>query len=198
MKTHIFFLAVFTLLSSSLFAQKLTFEVYKGKEVIGSLEAWKHSEGANSTFALQQQVSPFSAQSFSLTANYENGKLVSAISRNLFEDEVQTSTSVKWDGETYHVLQDATYTALDSGPAPISTASLYFHEPSGKKRVFSETDGKFLSLKQFSDHTYGYQLPNGDKHYFTYENGACVEVKWVQPLRTVIYKLTDSQTFAAF
>ena len=198
MKTLISLTILFTLLFSNLHGQKLTFEVYKGKKSIGTLDAWKHAEQEDHTFALQQQTSPYASQANSLTANYENGKLVSAISRSQAINQDETATRVKWNGDNYQILRDASYTTLDNGPASISTASLYFSEPVGEKLIFSEHDGRFISLKQLDLHTYNYTLSNGDQYYFSYEHGECVEVKWVQSKATLTYKLIDSQTFAAF
>ena len=198
MKTLISIIILSTLLLSNLCGQKLTFEISKGKKVIGTLEAWKHAEQENHTFALQEQATPYSSQSNSLTANYEDGKLVSAISRSQPLNQEETATRVKWNGATYQILQGNSYTTLDQGPASVSVASLYFYEPIGQKLVFSEQDGQFIPLKQLSLYTYSCQLANGDQYYFSYENGECVGVKWVQSKATITYKLVDSQTFAAF
>ena len=74
---------------------------------------------------------------------------------------------LKKDGDTVRHKEEIKY----------STAMLYFVEPVNLNRIYSEGSLAFIPIKKTEGHTYELTLVDGNKNYYTYENGVCVKVK---------------------
>ena len=69
---------------------------------------------------------------------------------------------------------------------------LYFREPVNITKVYSDTHGTFLNLRNIGPHKYELILPDGKKNIYTYQFGICTEVQVTQFFSKVYFKLVRS------
>jgi hypothetical protein len=66
---------------------------------------------------------------------------------------------------------------------------LYYHEPIGKKLIWSDSFGKFLPIRLSGNHRYELILPDGKKNFYTYNYGICSMVETEQFFTKLIFRL---------
>ena len=106
---------------------------------------------------------------------YKDGKLFSSYCKNV-KDDVTEIVTILWDGARYVIKkgQDALQVAQ---PIDFSTIQLYFSEPKGKTRIFSERLGQFCNFNRLNEGTYECKLGNGVDNIYRYKNGVLYELE---------------------
>ncbi len=103
-------------------------------------------------------------------STYKDGVLLYSSGRNEENGEVENYCTTKKNGNNYEINADGTNKTL-SGDIKYSVASLYYAEPVGLTKIYSEVWGQYIDLKDNGDHSYTMTLPKGNKSYFYYTNG---------------------------
>lgn len=110
-----------------------------------------------------------------LEAVYRDGKLLGASSTSFQNGKKKDDSMVAKDGSGYHFRgngKELHYRA----PIYYSVAMLYFQEPVGLDKVYSETHGTFRKLVKSGNHTYKLVLPDGNENYYYYSNAQLQKV----------------------
>jgi len=128
-----------------------------------------NSESEYSNFFMNKT----SAMNFDVV--YKNGKLFSAYCKNV-KNEVTEITTVLWDGMKY-VIKKGEETLQLNQLIDYSAIQLYFTEPSGKSKIFSERLGSFCEFESARTGEYVCELENGVDNIYRYKNGVLYELE---------------------
>lgn len=126
-----------------------------------------------------------------MDVTFKGNQLINSYLYRTLNGRVRVKNYAVWNGKSY------TQTDKDDEKSTIShliyftTASLYYQEPLGHQHVYSEKFQKMIPIKQTGSKRYLLQLPNGNKVYYSYQNGVCslveAETDWAN-LQFVINK----------
>ncbi len=171
-------LLVYTLSASS---QKLAFDIILFGKKIGQtvVEKIDHGHGEisyklhSSSEANLLFTKKTSAMNFDIV--YKEGNFFSSYCKNV-KDGVAEVVTIEWNGsryvikkgaETFNLNQSLDYTAIQ----------LYFSEPVGKSKIFSERLGEFCNFVKTSEGEYVCKLENGVTNTYRYKYGKLYELE---------------------
>ena len=106
---------------------------------------------------------------------YKNGKLFSSYCKNV-KDDVTEIVTVLWDGVKY-VIKKGEEVMVVNQPIDFSSIHLYFIEPKGRDKIFSERIGKICLFNTLSTGVYKCKLDNGVENIYRYRNGVLYELE---------------------
>jgi len=172
----------------------LKYNIQIKDDVIGVLNVKRMISGTKTSYLLDSKIQLQKVMTFDITynlvTNYENGKLIQSTNRQTTNARINTNTTTKWDGNRYIVSVQSDRKVLKEKNIDFSLALLYFNEPVGKSKVWSDNFGKFLNIKLVSPHRYELLLPEGKKNYYNYNYGICSMVETEQVFTKVLFILT--------
>ncbi len=113
--------------------------------------------------------------SMNMDVVYKNGQLISSYVKNV-KDDVTEIVSIIWDGARY-IIKKGQETLQLKQAVDFSNSLLYFIEPVGRQRIFSERLGQFCAFKTVSPGVYECKLDNGVDNIYRYKNGLLVELE---------------------
>ncbi|MDB5282657.1 MAG: hypothetical protein JWO06_1732, partial [Bacteroidota bacterium] len=100
---------------------------------------------------------------------YKNGKLFSSYVKNV-KDDVTEIVTILWDGVKY-VIKKGEDVLVQTQPIDFSSVHLYFMEPKGISKIFSERLGTFCLFDNSVAGVYKCKLSNGVENIYRYKNG---------------------------
>lgn len=103
-------------------------------------------------------------------STYKEGVMLFGSGKNEENGEVENYCTTKKNGSSYEIVADGENRTLSSD-IKFSVSSLYFHEPKGLTKIYSEVWGQYLDLKDNGDGSYALTLPKGGKTVFYYKEG---------------------------
>ena len=108
---------------------------------------------------------------------YENEAVKTSFLGIYMNNDLEDSSSINLDQNKYNCYRypDDRF-ALNSTELLFTTAKLYFHEPVGIQRIYSERFLQYCSLEPKGNHKYKLNLPNGRVNYYTYGDDKLVEI----------------------
>ena len=176
--------------------ESLLYEVYKGSEPIGELRAFRRVENGHTYYRMSSAVTfrvLFEVRlNYLLESTFKNGRLTHSLTHNEMNDRERDRGKVEWQGNRYLV------TLNDDDPHPLqhagivhNMATIYYEEPQGAIQVYSEKFGVHVPMVPVSAHYFEMVLPDGQKNYYRYEAGRCVEVTCHHTLSTIYFRLRD-------
>jgi hypothetical protein len=142
-------------------AQTVTreYDVISNKEKVGSVVAVNRELNGFEHYLITCEMSVRMILkinvSYNLKASFKNGFLMSSAATMYLNGKIQSQVQVERSGTNYVMIKDGV-TEIITEPIEYSSARLYFHLPDGDKKVFSETDGTFKTLKRLS--TYAFEF----------------------------------------
>ncbi len=107
---------------------------------------------------------------------YQNGRLVKAMSQESLNTKERNYVCIHAEGHHYFMTTRNDKKVLSAEDIHHSLALLFFTEPANLTKVFSERLGQFVPVRQVTSQTYELLMPDGKKHYYTYQHGRCVKV----------------------
>ena len=156
-------------------AQSYNYEIITKGKNIGTIECKVDSVGdmvnidilANATvhFLFGERVK------FKLNSNYKNNELYFSSSTFYLNEKSIYQSIVHKDNNDYIISKDSHQTMFP-GKIDYSGSLLYFVEPTGKEKIYSEVDEIYKLITKVGRHKYKITNPeNGKTSFFTYENG---------------------------
>ena len=106
---------------------------------------------------------------------YKNGQMVSSYVKNVKDDVTEVAT-ILWDGAKY-VIKRGEESLVLSQSIDFSNALLYYFEPKGRTRIFSERLGQFCAFKTIDAGVYECKQTNGVDNIYRYKNGLLYELE---------------------
>jgi len=107
--------------------------------------------------------------------HYKDGKLLSSYCKNV-KDDVTEIVSIAWNGTKYIIKKGEEVLQLTQ-PLDFSAIQLYFLEPKGKTKIFSERIGEFCNFVKTAEGVYQCKLNNGVTNIYKYRNGILYELE---------------------
>ncbi len=117
-----------------------------------------------------------------MLVSFKGGQLVKAYLYRTLNGKVKVRNYIEWNGKHYQQTDKDDTKSFINHAIQLSTATLYFHEPINQKSIYSEKFQKMIPLLPKGMKRYMLQLPNGNKVYYSYQNGTCslveAETEW--------------------
>jgi Tol biopolymer transport system component len=159
--------------------QYLRYDIFVSNNKIGEVLASKNSKGGLITYSVQTNLSFRLLEkydvNYQLSSSYKNNYLTESALKNIVNGKLEDDVHIKWDGQQY-TGQANKKTVSFKEKIKYSIAKLYFHEPIGIERVFSEKFTDFQKIKTQNPNEYTLFLEDGSKTHYKYLNGICTEV----------------------
>ncbi len=106
---------------------------------------------------------------------YKDGKLFSGYVKNV-KDGVTEIVTLTWQGTKY-VIKKGEEILNFNQLLDFSSIQLYFVEPKGKTRIFSERMGQLCNFVKTAEGVYECKLANGVTNIYKYRNGRLYELE---------------------
>lgn len=159
--------------------QYLRYDIFVADNKIGEVLASKNSKGLLTTYSIQTNLSFRLMEkydvNYQLSSSYKNNFLIESALKNIVNGKLEDNVYIKWDGKQYTGQANKKAVSIKER-IKYSIAKLYFHEPLGVDRIFSEKYTDFEKLKTQGPNEYVLHLGDGNKSHYTYNNGICTEV----------------------
>ncbi len=174
-------LPVFFMFSLTLTAQKHTYTVELFGKKIGQTTIERIDKGKGEVeyrLSSKSDVHIFFTHKTSdmvLNATYKDGKLFSSYCKNV-KDDITEVVSIAWNGTKY-IIKKGEETLQLTQLVDFSAVQLYFMEPRGRARIFSERIGEFCSFVKKAEGVYECKLANGVTNIYRYRNGILYELE---------------------
>lgn len=108
-------------------------------------------------------------------ASYKDGKLISSYCKNV-KDGVTEIVSVAWNGTKYIIKKGEEVLQL-TPLLDFSSIQLYFNEPNGRAKIFSERVGQLCDFIKTAEGVYECKMNNGVLNIYRYKNGVLYELE---------------------
>ncbi|MCB0766167.1 MAG: hypothetical protein KDB95_03045 [Flavobacteriales bacterium] len=166
------------LLGSS--AQDHRFDIWKGKDIVGSILVKRKVDGGRTHYVMssfsefdilwKQQVRSL------VSTEYMNGGVSKCYSHVKVNGNVRDSSHfhLNRDSATCYVHPDEHF--VHEGLVEWTTARMYYEEPVGQQSVFVESVLRHCRLQHTGPGTYRLHFPDGKVNNYTYRNGRLEEV----------------------
>ncbi len=174
-------LAFFFICNLALSAQKHTYDVELFGKKIGSTIVERIDKGNGE---LEYKLTSNSSVNILFTHKtsvmnmdviYKNGQLISSYVKNV-KDDVTEVVTILWDGAKY-IIKKGEETLQLKQQVEFSNSLLYYFEPKGRTRIFSERLGQFCAFKTIGNGVYECKLDNGVDNIYRYKNGLLYELE---------------------
>lgn len=191
------FLLIFFASGSSLFSQTLFYDIYKGEDRIGEIKVEKKISGNKVHYEANSEASFRVVFKNNLnthtSAGFVDDELEYSMSKIVLNDKIREHSVTKKEGDYYNYFKHPKTNIREKrAPFPISSILLYYAEPVGIDRVFSENYQEMCDLKPISDHAYELALPGGKINQYIYKNGQLVEIKVIRTFVDLSFRLKSS------
>src|SRR4051812_38922324 len=160
-----FMLPVLFLLAFKLQAQKHIYEIELFGKKIGQTIVERIDKGKGETEYKLHSISEVNIFFTHKTSDmlfdviYKDGKLFSSYCKNI-KDDVAEVVTLSWEGTRYVIKKGSEVLQLNQ-LVDFSAIQLYFVEPKGKGKIFSERIGEFCNFINKSEGVYECKLANG-------------------------------------
>ena len=143
-----------------------TYDLFLGKKDIGDYDVQKLVIGSKTEYTAtsKAEVNFFGKHKieYSLKCVFDGGIMQSSEVRTSKNGKAKDVTIIQWDGSQYRIDKNGEITYVNE-PIYNSTIQLYFEDPDGIDRIFSESEAKFKSLNKGEDEIYVLSDPGKKK-----------------------------------
>lgn len=170
-------------------AQTLRYDVIRQDESIGQMTVTRSRMGTaeriRSDMSVEVTFLITVSLRFTYEAEYERGRLVQALVRNYRNGTLRDETRIEQqaDGQL-RITRDGESETV-AGPVQYTILQAYFQPPDMRQQVFSERWGRYQPFTLLEDGRYVMYVANGDKSYYTYQDGQCEEIELDMSLATL-------------
>lgn len=181
-KYLLLYLLFVTIGLGKLYAQKHTYSIHVAGKEIGEVTASLTESGHTQTYEI---ISDATLKIFWKRYNrktssfviYQNEAVKTSFAGVYMNNNLEDSAAINLDQNSYDCYRypDERF-VLNDTEVHFTTAKLYFQEPVGIQKIYSERFLKFCPLEVRGDHKYKLSLPNGRANYYTYANSTLIEV----------------------
>lgn len=162
--------------------ETITFTVYLSGSDIGKITATKKTLGNTVHYRVFSDVEYNSwlydhQRTTDVTGVMVNGELAESHSMVTEYGDTEVDARTKRNGVSYTGTPHHGSPKTISGPIDFISIMLYFHEPEGISRIYSESHLDYCKVKPLGNGVYEYETPEGKINDYAYKNGKLVEVK---------------------
>lgn len=167
-------------IASGAFAQRASFDILKGDDVIGRIAASRMESGDRTNYVMTS----YSVMDLlwerrvrtEMTAEYEGDSLRACMSSVHVNGSVRDSSRMSPDtsGLLCYVHPSGSFRRVSTHRW--TTARMYFEEPVGQTQVFVESVLKPCSIEPTEPGTYLLTFPDGNRNRYVYHGGELQEI----------------------
>ncbi len=174
-------LPVLFMFSLALSAQKHTYDVELFGKKIGQTTVERIDKGKGEVqFKLNSSTEvnvlfTHKTSFMNIDVTYKDGKIVSSYAKNV-KDDVTEVVTVAWNGTKYLIKKGEETLHLNQ-LVDFSAVQLYFLEPVGRAKIFSERLGEFCNFVKTAEGVYQCKLANGVTNIYRYRQGKLYELE---------------------
>ncbi len=167
--------------------------MYTGDKEIGHLKVERLESGDETTYASENVTSVSFIKKFTLRhvihSTFRQGKLWRAevwvhLNENLREHSLTTR-----EGDRYRVEREGEDPVYIDEPILDTSLSIYFQEPVGAGKVFSEQYGVFNPMRESGNHVYAMDRKGNRTNLYFYREGELVRARFETMLLTARLEL---------
>lgn len=192
------FFALLLFLQSDIQVQNLKYTLIVNNKNIGYVYATQSKEKNFTYYKIQSRakVEIFITfmNDFIMNTTYKDNVMTESFTERRVNDGITDYCKIRLEENTYVIDYKSQKKYLKDYKLQYSVACLYFIEPKGLKSIFSESYGQFLPIKEIAEHQYELTLPSGQKNYYHYKDGICVDADIFNAFTKVYFKLAESTT----
>jgi len=170
----------------------LNYDIFISENKIGEMRALKNETGSVITYSIQTNIAfkVFEEYdvNYQLSSSYKNNLLIETALKNKVNGKIENNVHLKWNGTKYVGHSNGKEVSVNE-KINQSIARMYFHEPVGVSKIFSEKQMQFHPLRQNKKNEYILHLEDENKSKYTYHNGICTEVNSTKSFFKVLIKL---------
>lgn len=122
-----------------------------------------------------------------VTARFTGNQLYESLAVITESGDLEARSTTKRAGVAYQCFKLGESSFEIAEEIPLSTICLYYREPTGHGRAWSETDLTFCALQPTQDNTYRLVLPDGKHNEYRYEDGLLVEANITRTLFNITF-----------
>ncbi|MEO1054194.1 MAG: DUF6134 family protein [Bacteroidota bacterium] len=164
-------------------AQTNSYSISHGGKEIGEITASLLQHGTKRTYEVKSNVDfkvlwkNYNRKTSNFVV-FDGLNLIHSISDVYMNDDLQDSTRIDVRQNKYECYRypDEQFEMNDFKGLNFSTVQLYFQEPTGIGRIYSERFLDYCILEKIGNHKYKLRLPNGKVNLYTYREGRLSEV----------------------
>jgi len=189
-------LFLFLLISIRLCAQtqQLNYDILMKDERIGSMKVIKITQKEHISYTIESTITVNKIVSmlveYKSTAEFHRGKLIKSSNKQIINGKVQNDTRTTWDGNQYQIYTLTGCSKLKEKSIDYDVCMMYFDEPNARKKIYSDSYGKWVNIKSFENHQYDLLLPDSKRSTYTYNYGICSRVETEQMFSKITLLLT--------
>ena len=196
-RVHLRLLLFLLFCFQSLTAQHLTYAVMLRDEKVGELYVHRTVTKKNAEFKIESFIHVDKLINmeveYKLVAKFEDGILLRSSTWQRSNQKVNINTTTTRSGNVYHVesLNRSAETVKET--IDFNLCTLYYQEPVGRTKIWSDSYGAFIQIKPAGNHRYEIILPDGKKNFYTYHYGICSMVETEQLFSKIVFRLIPSK-----
>lgn len=163
-------------------------------EKIGTMTVQKVTQKDHISYTIESTITVNKIISmlveYKSTAEFHRGKLIKSANKQKINGKVQCDTKTTWDGNQYQVFALTGRTKLKERNIDYNVCMLYFDEPGKRKKIYSDSYGKWVTIKSNDNHQYELLLPDSKRSSYTFNYGICSRVETEQMFSKITFLLT--------
>lgn len=160
---------------------ELKYKICQGGDEIGWLSIYKNMDGNKLTITLTSEIKTrviFTiAVSTKESSSFRNGQLLHSSVFRKTNGHTKINKQTALNGEVYEVVKNGQSAKLPFSYIGKNLLSLYFQEPVGISKVYSDNHERFLNIAKTDEGAYKVKFPDGNSNIFYYSAGACTKIK---------------------
>lgn len=184
----LFFVPFFSLAQT----ESLHYDLVRSGDEIGEMICTKENSGENLKYTIKSTTNfrmiVKLTVDYELNEYYESGILQKGHAISTLNGVTQKESKVKKRTSDYEVETESDIVHFHDEAITYSIPEIYFKEPVGQDKIFSQVFATYLNIEKVDEHSYLLESEDGDNVY-TYENGICTEVKVSRSYATFYIKL---------
>ncbi|MEN7550297.1 DUF6134 family protein [Rapidithrix thailandica] len=180
--------------SLEVYSQTLEYEIFKGKKSVGKLQIRRSNLAEKVRYQLESNVLISFLADFKVETQsdivYQEGLLHASEAYIYLNDKIRETNKIRKKGNGYAVNKDDDEERILANTSiKYSVINLYYTEPVGMDKIFSERFAEYCALKKVESNVYKLTLPNGNHTIYHYRNGQCYKVEVIRPLANLEFRL---------
>ncbi len=179
MGQRFYILLVILTISLSISAQINTYDIISKKDTLGILKTSKLKEGGdiiyNYHIEMKVKLLVNIHIKYTIEATYNKNQLTYASVDNIINGKPHHSSNIKWLDSYYLINTKNNKQQKITEKIDYSGIRLFFDEPLGIKKVFSEYTGHYGMIRKIQTSIYELALHNGKKNKYFYNDGELIK-----------------------
>jgi hypothetical protein len=176
--------------------QNLTYAVFLRDEKVGELLVKRNINKDFTDFKVDSRIEVYKIINmlinYHMSARFEDGIMLRSSVQQQYNQRVNINTSTTRTGNQYFVESISSKKVLND-IIDYNLCMIYFHEPIGKTKIWSDSYGEFVHIRNMAPHRFELILPDGKRSFYTYNYGICTLVETEQLFSKIIFKLIPSK-----